>query len=69
MTMTTMLTMTEDDRLRLEGIDRRLTELQRQLRARLEGHPKWIRRSIDRQRVALGMVPLWGDLEPRRRRQ
>lgn len=64
-----MPTMTEDDRLRLEDIDRRLTALQRELRARLAGRPAWIRRSIDRQRVALGMVPLWPELEPRRKKQ
>lgn len=66
--MTTM-TMTEDDRLRLEDIDRRLTALQRELRARLEKMPRHLRRSIDRQRESLGMVPLWPELEPRRRQQ
>jgi hypothetical protein len=65
----TTTAMTEDDRRRLEDLNRQLTELQRQLRSRLEGHPKWIRRSIDRQRVSIGLPPLWGDLEPRRRQQ
>lgn len=64
-----MPTMTEDDRLRLEDIDRRLTTLQRELRARLEKMPRHLRRSIDRQRESLGMVPLWPELEPRRRQQ
>jgi len=64
-----MPTMTEDDRLRLEDIDRRLTALQRELRARLEKMPRHLRRSIDRQRESLGMVPLWPELEPRRRQQ
>lgn len=52
--------MTEDDRLRLEDIDRRLTEVQRAIRARCDKLPLHVRRSIDRQRQALGMVPLWG---------
>ena len=64
-----MPTMTEDDRRRLEDIDRRLTALQRELRARLEKMPRHLRRSIDRQRESLGMVPLWPELEPRRRQQ
>jgi len=54
------MTMTDDDRLRLEDIDRRLTAVQREIRARLEKLPRHLRRSIDRQRQALGMVPLWG---------
>ena len=37
-----------------------LNAVQMELRAKLEGQPKFIRRSIDEQRVALGMVPLWG---------
>lgn len=68
MTMTMM--MTDDDRRRLDDIDRRLTAVQRTIRARLEKLPRHLRRSIDRQRVALGMTPLWGDsLEPRRRQR
>lgn len=68
MTMTMM--MTDDDRRRLDDIDRRLTAVQRTIRARLEKLPRHLRRSIDRRRVALGMVPLWGDsLEPRRRQR
>jgi hypothetical protein len=59
MTMTTM--MTDDDRRRLDAIDGRLTAVQRTIRARLEKLPRHLRRSIDRQRVALGMTPLWGD--------
>lgn len=66
--MTTMMTTDEDDRLRLEDIDRRLTAAQLEIRARIETLPRHLRRSIDRQRQALGMVPLWGSsLEPRRR--
>lgn len=65
MTMTMM--MTDDDRRRLDDIDRRLTAVQRTIRARLEKLPRHLRRSIDRQRVALGMTPLWGDiLTPKR---
>lgn len=65
MTMTMM--MTDDDRRRLDDIDRRLTAVQRTIRARLEKLPRHLRRSIDRQRVALGMTPLWGDiLAPKR---
>lgn len=65
----TTTTMTDDDRRRLDDIDRRLTAVQRAIRARLEKLPRHLRRSIDRQRQALGMVPLWGDiLTPRRRR-
>jgi type VI protein secretion system component VasF len=61
-------TMTENDRLRLEDIDRRLTAVQREIRSRLEKLPRHVRRSIDRQRQSLGMVPLWGEtLEPRRK--
>lgn len=62
--------MTEEDRLRLEDIDRRLNEVQRAIRARLEKLPRHLRRSIDRQRESLGMPPLWGaTLEPRRKKQ
>lgn len=65
----TMTLMTDDDRRRLDDIDRRLTAAQRAIRARLEKLPRHLRRSIDRQRQANGMVPLWGDiLTPRRRR-
>ncbi len=62
------MTMTDDDRLRLEDIDRRLTAVQREIRARLEKLPRHLRRSIDRQRQALGMVPLWGSSLDRSRR-
>jgi hypothetical protein len=65
MTMTT--TMTEDDRRRLEDIDRRLTAVQQAIRARLERLPRHLRRSIDRQRTALGMTPLWGAWQPAKR--
>lgn len=62
--------MTEEDRLRLEDIDRRLNEVQRAIRARLEKLPRHLRRSIDQQRESLGMPPLWGAmLEPRRKKQ
>lgn len=67
--MTMTATMTEDDRRRLEDIDRRLTAVQRAIRARLEKLPRHLRRSIDRQRTALGMAPLWGDILPPRRRR
>lgn len=40
--------------------DRRLTPTQREIKARNANLPKHLRRSIDRYRVALGMVPLWG---------
>lgn len=40
--------------------DRRLTPTQRDIKARNANLPKHLRRSIDRYRVALGMVPLWG---------
>lgn len=54
------MTTTDDTKLRLEDIDRRLTAVQRDIRKRLEKLPRHLRRSIDRQRQALGMVPLWG---------
>lgn len=40
--------------------ERRLTKVQLDIRARNDNLPKHLRRSIDRYRVALGMVPLWG---------
>lgn len=43
-----------------EDDERRLTKVQLDIRARNENLPKHLRRSIDRYRVALGMVPLWG---------
>jgi hypothetical protein len=52
-TMTTTMTMHDDD-------ERRLTPKQRAIRDRNNGLPKHVRRSIDRYRVALGFVPLWG---------
>jgi hypothetical protein len=54
------MTTTDDTKLRLEEIDRRLTAVQQDIRKRLEKLPRHLRRSIDRQRQALGMVPLWG---------
>ena len=54
------MTTTDDTKLRLEDIDRRLTAVQQDIRKRLEKLPRHLRRSIDRQRQALGMVPLWG---------
>lgn len=41
-------------------VDRHLTATQRAIRDRNANLPKHLRRSIDRYRVALGMVPLWG---------
>lgn len=43
-----------------DDADRRLTKTQLEIRARNANLPKHLRRSIDRYRVALGMVPLWG---------
>jgi hypothetical protein len=40
--------------------DRRLTKVQLEIRAKNANLPRHLRRSIDRYRVALGMVPLWG---------
>ena len=62
-----MTTMTEDDRRRLEDIDRRLTAVQRSIRARLERLPRHVRRSIDTYRQSLGLVPLWGAWQPAKR--
>lgn len=61
--------MTEEDRLRLEDIDRRLTEVQRAIRARCDKLPQHVRRSIDRYRQSVGMVPLWGSSLERSRRR
>lgn len=47
----------DDDRN--EDADRRLTQTQREIRDRNAKLPRHIRRSIDRFRVARGMVPLW----------
>lgn len=60
--------MTDDDRRRLDDIDRRLTAVEKKIRARLEKLPRHLRRSVDSQRVAFGMVPLWGDTLTLRRR-
>lgn len=49
--------------------DRRLTPTQRDIKARNANLPKHLRRSIDRYRVALGMVPLWGSSLERTRRR
>ncbi len=60
--MTTTMTANDDDR--------RLTPKQRAIRDRNNGLPKHVRRSIDRYRVALGFVPLWGSsLERDRKRR
>lgn len=48
--------------------DRRLTPVQREIKARNANLPKHLRRSIDRYRIALGMVPLWGSSLERSRR-
>jgi hypothetical protein len=48
--------------------DRRLTPTQRDIKARNASLPKHLRRSIDRYRVALGMVPLWGSSLERSKR-
>lgn len=58
-----MTAMTKDDH------DRRLTKVQLDIRARNANLPKHLRRSIDRYRVALGMVPLWGSSLERTRRR
>jgi len=58
---------TNDDRM--TGDDsKRLTATQLDIRARNERLPKHLKRSIDRYRVALGMVPLWGSSVERRKR-
>lgn len=50
----------EPDMIRKENEDdRRLTPTQREIRDRCGNVPRHIRRSIDRYRVARGMVPLW----------
>lgn len=54
----------------LDDDDRRLTQTQREIRDRNANLPKHLRRSIDRYRVARGMVPLWGSsLERERKRR
>lgn len=58
---------TERDEARDEA-DERLTPTQRAIRDSNATLPRHVRRSIDRYRVALGMVPLWGDSLERRRR-
>ena len=52
-----------------EDEDRRLTPIQRQIRDRSANLPKHLRRSIDRYRVARGMVPLWGSSVERKTRR
>lgn len=53
-----------------DDADQRLTKTQLEIRARNDNLPKHLRRSIDRYRVALGMVPLWGSsLERERQRR
>jgi len=49
-----------NDMMTLDDDDRRLTPTQRDIRDRNANLPKHLRRSIDRYRVARGMVPLWG---------
>jgi hypothetical protein len=60
--MTTTMTLDDDDK--------RLTPKQRAIRDRNADLPKHVRRSIDRYRVALGFVPLWGSsLDQRQQRR
>jgi hypothetical protein len=60
--MTITMTLNDDDR--------RLTPTQRDIRDRNANLPKHLRRSIDRYRVARGMVPLWASsLERERKRR
>ena len=54
------IAMKGNDMMTLEEDDRRLTPTQRDIRDRNANLPKHLRRSIDRYRVARGMVPLWG---------
>lgn len=56
-----------DDRSQ-EIADDRLTKTQRDIRDRNSKLPRHIRRSIDRFRVARGMVPLWDSSLERRSR-
>jgi hypothetical protein len=59
-----------NDMMTLNEDDRRLTPTQRDIRDRNASLPKHLRRSIDRYRVARGMVPLWGvSLERERKRR
>jgi hypothetical protein len=57
---------TMDDRT--QGRDERLTTTQQQIRDRNARLPAHVKRSIDRYRVSLGMIPLWGSSVERRRR-
>jgi hypothetical protein len=59
---------TNEDRQHDEA-SRRLTDVQLRLRARCESAPRHVRRSIDRYRQSVGMVPLWGSSLERSRRR
>jgi hypothetical protein len=48
--------------------DQRLTPAQKAIRDRCGNVPRHIRRSIDRYRIARGMVPLWNSSLERERR-
>jgi hypothetical protein len=48
--------------------DQRLTPAQKEIRDRCGNVPRHIRRSIDRFRIARGMVPLWNSSLERERR-
>lgn len=63
-----MTSTTTDDRMTQGDEGERLTAAQLDIRARNERLPRHIKRSIDRYRVSLGMVPLWGSSVERRRR-
>lgn len=55
------MTLEDDD-------DKRLTPVQRDIRDRNAKLPRHLRRSIDRYRVARGMVPLWDQSLDRERK-
>jgi len=64
------IAMKGNDMMTLNEDDQRLTPTQRDIRDRNANLPKHLRRSIDRYRVARGMVPLWGSsLERDRKRR
>jgi hypothetical protein len=60
------MTATTDDRG--TGGEERLTTTQREIRDRNAQLPAHVKRSIDRYRRSLGMVPLWGSSVERHRR-
>lgn len=71
--MTTMKTPLEDISMKGAAMmpkdeGNRLTPIQKDIRDRNAGLPKHVRRSIDRYRTSLGMVPLWGSSVERQRR-